>query len=144
MTHAFTLSTPVSSPPARAWRILVDVSAWPEWNTLLPHAEGDLRPGEPITFQITQPTGKPYVHRAVLKVIDSPRRLVLVATLVHPWLLQMEHEFVLTGDDDTTLVQTWTVRGILARPLWPRLTASFARFSQLGVDLSRRCAEVGA
>ncbi len=144
MTRSFTLSTPIGAPASLAWRVLVDLRAWAEWNTLLPRAEGDLRAGGPMRFEITQPRAKPYVHRAVLAVIDPPRRLVLVATPLHPWLLQMEHEFELSGADHATLVQTWTVSGVLVPPLWSRLTASFARFSQLGDDLARRCALVGA
>ena len=114
--------------------------AWPEWNGLVPRAAGVVSVGQRLEFGIRRDDGRGLRdHRPVVVELEAPRRVALAASFGHRALVHLVHAFVFEDvDGGPVLRQTWTATGILVPVVWGPLTATMARFSELGEDLRRR------
>lgn len=137
MRH-FELSTDIRATPDGVWRALVDLSAWPEWNRLVPEAAGVVEPGQRLSFQIRVSPGTFRPHRPTVLVVEPPDRLVLEASFGARWIIHMVHGFhLIPTQEGCRLRQTWETSGILVPLLWSRLRAAQASFAEFGEDVGR-------
>lgn len=80
-------------PPVTIWSVLTDVRGYKEWNPVLVPLEGELRQGEKLTYQMTQPDGrKSKVKAKVIEVLDEKKLHQFggirgILTFNHTWLL---------------------------------------------------------
>jgi uncharacterized protein YndB with AHSA1/START domain len=137
--RSYEIATEIPAQREVAWAALVRLAAWPEWNRLVPHAEGTVAEGGELFFRIRQADGRFHPHRATVIALEAPARILLAANVGFAWLLRMEHAFCFEDSPaGCRLVQRWEVSGLLAWLLWPFLEESFSRFALLGEDLSAR------
>lgn len=143
--RSWSLSTPLDAPAERAWALLTELDAWPEWNRLIPVAHGTVALGQVLEFGIRRVDGSLRDHRPTVHLLDRPHHMMLAADFGHRGLLRLEHHLMV---QDGALVQRWDASGVLVPVLWSSLTETFARFEELGVDvqveLARRQAGPGS
>lgn len=70
----FEAHTDIAATTERVWERLLDVTAWPTWDTSLERVEGRLVPGGRLTIHVTG-TSRPF--RLRVTDLDPGRRIVL-------------------------------------------------------------------
>ena len=130
----------VDAPPAAVWRVLTDVSAYPEWNPFVTRVEGSFREGARPRVRIEPPGSRDLTFRPEVRVVRPERQLVWAGHLVVPYLFDGRHEFRLEpiGDGDRTrLSQRETFTGLL---VWLLLDADAVRrgFEAMNARLAER------
>ncbi len=131
----------IDADPRQVWRVLADLSAYPEWNPFIVRAEGRLEAGSRLTLRM-QPVGGrgATLKPTVIEAVDGAR-LRWRGTVGIPGLLDAEHEFRLTDRDGggTRLHQDERFHGLLV----PLVSKSLHRrtlpaFSAMNEALKRR------
>ena len=95
--HQIVTQIDIAASPERVWSILMDFSAYPEWNPFIRSLSGVAKPGEKLRAII-----QPEEHRAmtfrprVLKAANQ-QELRWLGHLVFPGLFDGEHYFQLTA-----------------------------------------------
>jgi hypothetical protein len=98
----------IDAPPARVWRVLVDLPAYREWNPFIVEASGTVAAGETLALRMALPGRAPMAIAPRLLVVDPERELRWKGRLVVPGLFDGEHAFVLTAlDGGRTRVDHW-------------------------------------
>lgn len=132
-------ATSITSPVGAVWDTFIDVGAWSRWNPTFRTSQHRLTPGRTVWMRLKLgPISEP-LRQHVRRV--EPGRLLTWRT-VHgfPGLMEVDRVFRLTPGDDgtTTLEQSETASGLLARPLTPLLARPIlAGFEALGDALPR-------
>jgi hypothetical protein len=136
----FELSTTIPANQDRVWQTLVRLPEWSAWNRLVPHAEGELRPGTTLDLKIRGPGGRPGPFHPTVVSVNPPTELVLAASVGSRWLLHMVHSFTVeaVGPAASLLRQRWNATGLLVPLLWPLIRRGMARFAEFGSDLAVR------
>jgi hypothetical protein len=84
----------IPADPETIWSVLTDPSGYKAWNPVLVPIEGDLREGEKLKYQMTQPDGKQSeitarVKKMVeLKELNQGGGIPGILTFDHKWLLE--------------------------------------------------------
>jgi|SRR5579863_2846493 len=119
----------INSPPDRVWSVLTDTAAYPVWNPLITHLDGDLREGNTIRF--TQGSGpdamtfQPRILRA-----RPATELVWKGSLWMPGIFDAERHFQLGGQGSGThFIQSESFSGLLAG----KLTADAIQATEQGM-----------
>ena len=109
----------IEAPLEAVWDILTDFARYPDWNPLIPHAEGPIREGATITVRIEPPGGRGMTFRPTLRRVEPHRELRWLGHLWIPKLFDGEHIFELHPEDGgTRFVQRETFSGLLVPLLW--------------------------
>ena len=135
-------SIEVPAPRATVWRVLMDVDAYPQWNTLL-RVSGEYVPDGDVSARLSVP-GLPTVPlRPTIVTVDPERELRWRSRIFGH---SAEHAFLLetTADDASTrFVQEEHIDGPLAGPLIGPFERRMRRgFEQMNLGLRRRCREL--
>lgn len=91
-------SIAIDAPPARVWRILIDLRAYPEWNRFLAIPEGECQLGREVNVRARLYQRFVLPFRARFVEVDPPRRLRWVGGLPIPGLFQGNHGFEIEPD----------------------------------------------
>lgn len=120
----------------RVWRALAGLPEWHAWNRLIPHAEGELRPGARLDLRLRGPASRTMPFHPVVVSVDPPNELVLAASIGSLRLVHMVHSFTLEagGLNTSLLKQRWSATGVIVPLLWPLLRRGMVRFGELGSD----------
>ncbi|MEU6644647.1 SRPBCC domain-containing protein [Saccharomonospora sp. NPDC046836] len=65
----------IDAQPGRAWEVLVDFPAHPDWDPFILNIAGELRPGARLAVTVAPPGGEPMEFRP--KVVDVTRGAAL-------------------------------------------------------------------
>lgn len=108
-------ATWIAAPPASVWRVLADVSAFPQWNPFIVEAEGLLYEGERLRVRI-QPVGmRPVTFRPEVLCVVPGQELRWRGRLGIAGLCDGEHTFQLQRlGAGTHFVQREQFSGVLA------------------------------
>ncbi len=134
----FEARTDIAAPAPRVWERLLDLAAWPTWDTSLERVDGALVPDGRVTLHVT---GNPRAFRLRVVELEPDRRLVLRGGMPLG-LFSGTRRYLLEplADDRTgfTMRETYAgpLAGLVARSI-PDLQPSFDAF----VDGLRRDAE---
>lgn len=137
------LRTELHAPARRAWEVLTDTDAWPQWGRLVTSARGELEPGARWTMTLRGRDGGGLRQmRPRLVDIEAPRRIAFETLIGGGWVVRILHTFVLEpdGPDRATLLQSFEITGLLVAPLWRPVRRGVVQFAELGEDLARRLA----
>jgi hypothetical protein len=138
----FELSTVIPADRDRAWHALAGLPEWCAWNRLIPHAEGELRPGARLNLRLRGPANRTTPFHPIVVSVDPPNELVLAASVGSRRLVHMVHSFTLetVGLNTSLLKQRWSATGVMVPLLWPLLQRGMVRFGELGSDLASHVA----
>ena len=106
----WTISTVVEidAPPARVWRVLVDLPAYREWNPFIVEATGMVAAGERLSLRMALPGRESMSIAPRLLIVEPERELRWKGRLLLPGLFDGEHAFVLTAlADGRTRLDHW-------------------------------------
>jgi hypothetical protein len=78
------------------WEVLVDLSAYPQWNPFIVEAAGKVAVGETLSLRMALPGRDPMTIEPTLLVVEPGRELRWKGRLLLPGLFDGEHSFVLT------------------------------------------------
>jgi hypothetical protein len=70
----FSSTVVIDAAPEDIWRVLVDLPAWPSWNTTVVRTEGTVAPGAKVAVTVTANPGRTFPVRVA--ELDEPRRMV--------------------------------------------------------------------
>jgi hypothetical protein len=101
----------IPAEPEIIWSVLTDASGYKVWNPVLVPIEGDLREGEKLKYQMTQPDGKQSEIMARVKKIVELQELNQSGGI--PGILTFDHKWLLDPvDEGTRVTQHEEYRGI--------------------------------
>jgi hypothetical protein len=90
-------SVEIDAPPARVWRVLVDLPAYRDWNPFIVEAAGTVAVGNSLSLRMALPEREPMTITPRLLVVEPERELRWKGRLWLPGLFDGEHVFVLTA-----------------------------------------------
>jgi hypothetical protein len=138
-------ATSIAAPVEVVWETLTDLAGWSRWNPTLRTSRRVLAPGRTLWMRLKLgPISLPL--RQHIRRVEHGRLLTWRTVNGFPGLMDVDRVFRLTPGDDgtTTLEQSETASGLLARPLAPLLAGPIlAGFAALG-DALRREVEGGS
>jgi len=70
----FSSSALIEASPSDVWAVLVDLAAWPSWNTTVVSTQGQVDPGAKVAVTVTTNPGRAFPVRVT--ELDAPRRMV--------------------------------------------------------------------
>ena len=101
----------IPAEPEIIWSVLTDASGYKAWNPVLVPIEGDLREGEKLKYQMTQPDGKQSEVMARVKKMVELKELNQSGGI--PGILTFDHKWLLDPvDEGTRVAQHEEYRGI--------------------------------
>jgi uncharacterized protein YndB with AHSA1/START domain len=134
----FAAEADIPAPVTHVWRTLLDVDAWPLWDTSLDRVEGRLEPGGRVTVHVKE-GARPFR----LRVVDLvPNRLIVLRGDMPLGLFNGTRRYRLDqlGQERTSFAMEETYAGLLA----PAITRSIPNlqpgFDAFAAGLSRASA----
>jgi hypothetical protein len=96
------------------WDVLVDFASYPEWNPVM-EIEGRPSAGSRLTVSFARPSGRRFVLKPHLLVVERGRELRWLGRMFVPGLFDGEHRFEIReiAPGRVTLVQGERFRGLL-------------------------------
>jgi len=136
--------TEIDAPPARVWRVLVDLPAYREWNPFIVEATGTVAVGETLALRMALPGRAPMSIKPRLLVVAPERELRWKGRLILPGLFDGEHAFVLTPlDGGRTQLHHWERFSGLLLPIARGLVyeGTVQSFHALNAALAKRASK---
>ena len=96
--HSVHTEITIPADPEMVWSVLTDASGYKEWNPVLVPIEGDLREGEKLKYQMTEPDSKQSEITARVKKMVEHQELNQgggipgILTFDHKWLQEPVNE----------------------------------------------------
>ena len=130
----------------RAWAVLTDFTAFPDWNPFMIAASGDLRPGGRLEVTLRPPGRKAFTFRPTVKELEPARRLRWLGRTGLPGIFDGEHvhEMTALGPNRTRYVQRERFRGVLTPFLRRMLDDTKGGFDAMNAALKARAEEPDA
>lgn len=135
------VETAIAAPAERVWRILTELSRYPEWNPFIRRAQGSLAVGGTVRVRVRAALGIPLRFRARILVCEPGRELRWRGQVGGAWLAMGEHAFRIERIDGghVRFIQHEHMRGLLPG-LLAGLVAREARrgFAAMNRELAAR------
>ena len=106
----------IDAAPEKTWAVLTDLPSWPEWNPFIRYAHGALEKGNLIDVEVRPNGAKPLKGKGKVLVLEPPREMVWVATVLGSWVFRGEHHFAVEPlpGGKSRFVQSESFSGMLA------------------------------
>ena len=119
----------INASPEKVWNILTDFSAFPEWNTFMPSAEGELEEGARLNVVVRPMGGKGMTIKPTVLKVDENRELRWRGALLLNGLFSGEHSFIIQGvsEGKVRFMHSESFKGVLAPLMWPIIRKSTRR-----------------
>lgn len=130
----------IAASAGDVWRILTDLSGYPEWNPFIKRAEGEPREGERLKVFIQPPGGTRMAFKPVVTRLIPEREFRWLGHLLVPGLFDGEHIFELQPLENggVRFIQSERFRGVLVPLLKKTLLKSEQGFREMNEALKRR------
>jgi hypothetical protein len=114
----------IAAPASAVWRVLMDFTAYPDWNPMVRSIAGNPRRGEQLKVCI-QPPGKSEMRfRPRVQVADEQRVFSWLGHFLLSGLFDGLHEFRLQPvADGTRFYHRESFSGLLLPLIWPMMEA---------------------
>lgn len=133
----------INASVEKVWQVLMDFSAYVDWNPFIPVLEGEARLGAKLIVKIIPVGKKPMVFKPVMTVLKEPELLRWRGKFLLSCLFDGEHSFELTSlsPDKTRLSHYEKFSGLLVPlVLNESLTrATESGFRAMNEALKQRC-----
>jgi hypothetical protein len=87
----------IDASPEQVWRLLTDLSAYPEWNPFIVRAEGRVEVGSRLTLRMQPVGGRPATLRPTIVQADEGSCLRWRGSVGVRGILDAEHVFRITA-----------------------------------------------
>ncbi len=138
----------IAAPAEIVWRILTDLSAYPDWNPFLVRVDGEIVEGARLEVTFAPPGGKPMTMRPTVLRVTPGRHFAWLGRLAGvPKLFDGEHSFAIEPLDGgrVRFVQSEKFAGILVPFLRKMLnTSTRAGFEALNAAIKGRAEAIVA
>ena len=106
----------INASPEAVWDILLDHSAYPDWNPFITQISGPTQPGENLIVIITPPDSKPMEFKPLVLANEKEKEFRWIGKLFVKGIFDGEHYFLLepVGPDETRFTQGENFSGILS------------------------------
>ena len=131
----------IEADKERVWQILMDNTAYPEWNPFISSLEGELRAGQQIHVAIQPPGQKAMQFQPLVLVCKRNQEFRWKGKLFIKGLFDGEHYFILKsiGDNKTQLIHGERFSGLLTPVLLKMIGEStLAGFEAMNEALKAR------
>jgi hypothetical protein len=107
----------IAASAERVWRVLTDVPAYPQWNSLGFEIRGEMKVGAKLSVRVRALGGLPIRFRVRLLRVEPERELCWRGRLALSSLFAGEHALIIRPLSDTRVrfVQSEVYTGLLAR-----------------------------
>ena len=126
----------INSSSEEVWKVLMDFSSYPEWNSFINSLEGEARVSKKIRANIDGMKFKPKVL-----VLDVNRKFQWIGHLLIPGLFDGKHSFELIENEDhsTTFIQKEIFKGVLVPFFKKKLKTDIKeKFGRMNLELKKR------
>lgn len=106
----------INASPEVVWAILLDHSAYPEWNPFIKEISGPAQPGENLLVNIQPPGSKGMEFKPLVLVNEKEKEFRWIGKLLVKGIFDGEHYFLLesVGPNETHFTQGENFTGILS------------------------------
>jgi hypothetical protein len=124
--HQIVTQMDIAASPERVWSILMDFSAYPQWNPFIRSLSGVAKPGEKLRVTIQPEERRAMTFRPRVLTAIAQQELRWLGRLGFPGLFDGEHYFQLTAlsDGNTRFTQGEQFSGALVGLFLPRMEAA--------------------
>lgn len=138
--HEIATEIEINASPARVWSVLVDFSAYPDWNPFIRELVGMPHVGETLKVTISPGDGKKMTFRPKVSVAEPERELGWLGRLLIPGLFDGEHSFriVALASNRVRLVHGERFSGLLVGLARTSLEGTRAGFEAMNRALKAR------
>jgi hypothetical protein len=142
--RAIETSVDIAAPADTVWRVLMDFSAYPEWNPFIRHIEGLSTAGERLSVLIQPPDQKPMRFRPRVQNARQGEAFSWLGKLFVPGLFDGCHEFILEANGRATrLHHRETFSGMLVPLVWNKMQPSTrAGFEAMNQAIKQRAESI--
>lgn len=108
------VETDIEAPVERAWEVLAETAAYPEWNPFITGFSGSIRSGEKLRVTLALPGRKPMTFTPTVKWVQAGRGFSWLGRALLPGIFDGEHRFVVEsrGSHGCRMVQSEHFRGL--------------------------------
>lgn len=140
MHHEIRTEIDIEAPPEAVWNVLVDLTAYAEWNPFIVSAEGNVEVGQELDNRLRRPNGRTMRFTPTVTKVAPAEVFEWLGRLWMPRIFDGRHRFELHTTPAGTHVQhSETFQGALVRPLRASLDRDTrAGFEAMNVELKRR------
>ncbi len=92
----------IDAEPTAVWEILMDFSAYPEWNPFIRSVEGAAVEGAKIDVKLGASGKKPMGFTPVVLEMEAPRRFSWLGSVVTKGVFDGKHQFEVEATDSGT------------------------------------------
>lgn len=134
-SHTIRTEIDMNATPEIVWGILMDQSAYPDWNPFIQKISGSLQPKGRLLIQIGEMKFKPQITH-----FEPQKRLTWLGSLGIPGLFDGVHTFQLIKQEDnsTRFIHQESFRGLLI-PLTRKVLSKTKRgFQDMNIALKQR------
>ncbi|UFS63351.1 SRPBCC domain-containing protein [Sulfurimonas sp. HSL-3221] len=142
--HELHTEIEIDAPAERVWEILVDFTAYPQWNPFIRSIQGTPIQGKRLRVEI-QPSGsKPMRFSPTVLAAEAGRELRWLGRVLFPGLFDGKHAFIIEplGEDKVRFQQNERFSGILVGLFRSSLDSGTKRgFEEMNQALKQRAEE---
>lgn len=104
----------IQASPEKVWRLLTDLSRYPEWNPFICHAIGEAKVGKTVDLDF-QPDSKGLKLHCIVVKAHPNQELCWKYHVIHPGLFSGEHSFTIEalGKDRVRFIDREVFHGLL-------------------------------
>ena len=139
--HQIVTQMDIAASPERVWSILMDFSAYPQWNPFIRSLSGVAKPGEKLRVTIQPEEHRAMTFRPRVLTATNQQELRWLGRLGFPGLFDGEHYFQLAvlSNGSTRVTQGERFSGVLVGLFLARMeTATKAGFDAMNRALKDR------
>jgi uncharacterized protein YndB with AHSA1/START domain len=126
----FEATSHIPATPEEVWPVLIDVSAWPNWDSGVAKVDGSLALGEKLTIEAAANPGRAFP--VTVTSLDEPRRMVFRGGMPLGLFVGERNYTVAAEDGGSRFTMREDYSGLLAGMITksiPDLSASFQQFA---------------
>ena len=127
--HAYAAETQINADPVRVWAVLVDASAWPQWDSGVTGVTGEIALGNRITIASAAAPGRSFPVKVT--TFEPPSRLVFTGGMPLGLFRGVRTYTLAASGTGTALAMREEYSGPLLGLIWrsmPDLQPSFDQF----------------
>ena len=135
----------IDASAARAWEILIDFPAYPEWNPFIPEISGDLRVGSMLKVHIQPPGSRGMTFKPKLLRFEPEHEIRWLGRLFIAGLVDGEHALAIKKleGDRVLFSQSEEFRGLIV-PFLSGIVKNTAKgFEEMNGALKERAESAG-